>query len=395
MSQLTRPAQRSGSVPSQRSTGAAGLRAGLDARFAAARYDGVGRYVVALLDGLLALPDGPALLALWPAREEVRHHLPPDGREGGSGVLRRVSASASPESLRGMVEPLVRLRGEALDVWHAPFPAGPLPPRRPLVVTVHDCIPERGLWPGNRARLLLYRAAVWSATRRAAAVIVPSESTAADVVRFYGVSPRRIDVVPMGQRDRGWPGDAMVAAELRALGLEPGEYLLSIGRPRPHKGYATLARALAQLPPARRPLWVHVGRPDPRLPDGHAELAGALGVRLRSLRDVPEAALAALYRGAALVALPSVLEGFGLPLLEAMAAGAPVLASDIQPFRIAGGSVPRLVTPDPAAWAAALDEALRDTAWQRAARRDGPHQAARFPWSETARRTAEIYARVA
>ncbi len=366
------------------------LRVGVDARFAAARYDGVGRYAVALLDGLLRLPGHPELLAPWPAAEPVRHRLP--DHDGG---LCRIPARAAPETASGQVE-LARLqRRHPVDVWHAPFPAGPLPLRRPLVVTVHDCIPERRLWPGNRGRLLLYRAAVWTALRGAAAVIVPSESTAADVARFYPVRRERIEVVPMGQEARHRPDEAAVAAALAELGLPAGGYLLTVGRPRPHKGYAILARALAELPRASRPVWVHVGRPDPRLPDSHAELARELGVELRELRDLSDATLAALYGGAALVALPSRLEGFGLPLLEAMAAGAPVLASDIQPFRATGGEVARFVAPGERAWAAALGEALADSAWQAAARRDGPCQAARFPWSATAERTAAVYARVA
>jgi glycosyltransferase involved in cell wall biosynthesis len=368
------------------------VQVGVDARFAAARYDGVGRYTVALLEGLLRLPAGPAVLALWPQVEEVRHALAPDDERR----LRRLPVHAAPETARGQWELLRGLRGERLDVWHQPFPAGPLPPRVPRVVTVHDCIPERGHWPGNPRRLYLYRAAVWSAVRGAAAVVVPSESTAADVARIYGVPHRRIEVIPMGQAERERPDDQAVAAELAALAVEPGGYLLTVGRPRPHKGYALLARALGALPGERRPLWVHVGRPDPRLPDGHEEVAHALGVPLRSLRDITDATLAALYRGARLVALPSRLEGFGLPLLEAMAAGAPVLAADIQPFRATGGEVARLVPAgDERTWAAALCEALGDTAWQVRARQDGPAQAARFPWSETARRTAELYARVA
>jgi glycosyltransferase involved in cell wall biosynthesis len=101
--------------------------------------------------------------------------------------------------------------------------------------------------------------------------------------------------------------------------------------------------------------------------------------------------LLALYRGAALVAVPSLIEGFGFPLLEGLAAGAPVLASDIQPLRAGGGSAARYVEGCEEAWAAELQTALGDSAWRTASVQTGPVQAEKFPWRTTAEATLAVY----
>src|SRR5260221_299206 len=126
-------------------------------------------------------------------------------------------------------------------------------------------------------------------------------------------------------------------------------------------------------------------------PSGSRSTSARLGVALVRLEGVSDAELLAVYRGAELVAIPSVMEGFGLPLLEALAAGTPVLAADIQPFRAAGDGVVRLAGSGDDAWAEALRSALDDRVWQASARRDGPLQAARFPWSACAAATLDVY----
>jgi glycosyltransferase involved in cell wall biosynthesis len=114
-------------------------------------------------------------------------------------------------------------------------------------------------------------------------------------------------------------------------------------------------------------------------------------VRLQGLVGIDDEDLLALYRGATLVAVPSVVEGFGFPLLEALAAGAPVLATPIQPLRAVGGEVARYLPGEEADWAAALAGALGDAAWQEQARRAGPLRAGEFPWVAAARLTLSVY----
>ncbi len=112
---------------------------------------------------------------------------------------------------------------------------------------------------------------------------------------------------------------------------------------------------------------------------------------MTGLVGISDDELLAVYRGAALVAVPSVIEGFGFPLLEALAAGAPVLASDIQPLRFGGGSAARYVDGGEEAWAAALQASLGDDAWRSSSMQTGPAQALKFPWRTTAEATLAVY----
>jgi glycosyltransferase involved in cell wall biosynthesis len=368
------------------------MRVGLDARFSSARYDGVGRYVVVLLAELLRLPgdDAPDVVAVYPgAGDPPRHPLPQvDPRLTILHPRRSVTA----ESPWAQLELPLAARRQHLDAWHSPFPAVPLLLPAPVVVTSHDCIPERFPAYFGTARRALYRGGVWTSMKRARLVIAPSQMSADDLTRFYRVPPQRIRVVPHGV-DMPPSSDPAQDAQHRArLGVADG-YVLIVGRPRPHKGYTTLVRALAGMAPAERPHLVRVGRPDPRLPDGHEEEARRLGVELTGLQGISDEELLALYRGAALVAVPSRVEGFGLPLLEALAAGAPVLAAAIQPLQASGGEAARYVAPpeDEGAWGEALSAALGDTAWRAAAAVTGPTRASLFPWVASARGTLAVY----
>lgn len=364
------------------------MRVGLDARFSSARYDGVGRYVGALLHELLALPDAPDTLAVWPRDDDPpRHPLPaPDGR------LRalRLRRGGAPESPWAQLELPLAARRARLDVWHSPFPAAPLLVPAPVVVTHHDCIPERYPQYFTRAQRAVYRAGVWSSARRARLVITPSRMSADDLTAHYGVKPERIRVVPHGVELPPPPQPEEERARRIALRV-PDSYVLIVGRPRPHKGYAALVRALAAMPAAERPALVRVGRPDPRLPDGHEAEAARGGVALTALQGIADEDLLALYRGATLVAVPSAVEGFGFPLLEALAAGAPVLASDIQPLRSVGAEVARYLPNDEADWPQAVATALGDGAWQDRARVDGRQRACEFPWRRAAQSTCAVY----
>ena len=364
------------------------MRVGLDARFSSARYDGVGRYVAALLRELLALPDGPDCVAVWPRDDDPpRHPLPtPDGHL----TALRPRRGGAPESPWAQVELPLAARRARLDVWHSPFPAVPLLVPAPVVLTNHDCIPERFPDYFTRTQRAVYRAGVWSSAKRSRLVIAPSRMSAEDLTRFYGVKPERIRVVPHGVDPAPPPQpDAERERRLR-LGVSDG-YVLIVGRPRPHKGYSALIRAIAQLPTGARPAVVRVGRPDPRLPDGHEAEAARGGVVLQALAGIDDDDLLALYRGAAVVAVPSVVEGFGLPLAEALAAGAPVLASDIQPLRSVGGETARYLPDDRDDWPAAISAALTDSAWQREARVEGPRRSGQFTWTAAAQQTLAVY----
>jgi glycosyltransferase involved in cell wall biosynthesis len=367
------------------------MRVGLDARFSSARYDGVGRYVTMLLRELLSLDGAPDILAVWPRDDDPpRHPLPtPDG-PGGHLTALRPKHGGAPESPWAQVELPLAARRARLDAWHSPFPAVPLLVPAPVVVTHHDCIPERFPEYFTRAQRAVYRTGVWTSAKRSRLVITPSELSADDLTRYYGVKRERIRVVPHGVEPPPPQQPDEERRRRRDLGVSDG-YVLIVGRPRPHKGYARLIRAIAQLPPGERPTIVRVGRPDPRLPDGHDVEAARGGVALQALEGIADEDLLALYRGATLVAVPSAVEGFGFPLLEALAAGAPVLASDIQPLRSVGAEVARYLPSEEADWPAAIGAALGDSRWQAAARVDGPRRASEFAWKTAAQSTLSVY----
>jgi glycosyltransferase involved in cell wall biosynthesis len=267
------------------------------------------------------------------------------------------------------------------------------------VVTVHDLIHLR--FPGQRTRLELAYARwmIGRATRLAARVLAVSETTASELAERFGVERGRVDVIVNGVDDafrRELP-EAELAATLAGLGLAPG-YLLFVGNPKPHKNLERLLEAYAQLRAGRAatPVLVLAGdRDGDRSPvPGWIAAAGLEGSVVR-LGHLPAERLPALYRGAAVLVQPSLWEGFGLPVAEAMAAGVPVVAAERGALPEVAGDAARMVDPDdPAAIAAAIAGLLDDPAATAELGRRGRARAAAYRWQETARRTLAVYRRV-
>jgi glycosyltransferase involved in cell wall biosynthesis len=265
-----------------------------------------------------------------------------------------------------------RARGAGIDLLHCPtFRAPPRLPV-PLVVTVLDLAILRYPEAFNRWTRTYSRFFVPRAVRAAARVITISEFTKREVTELLGVPEERIRVIPLASGDEFRPDGA--AAE--------GDYVLAVGTLEPRKNLARLAEG-AQL--AGVELRVVGARGW-----GGVEARGA-GVRW--LGHVPDGELAELYRGALCVAYPSLYEGFGLPLLEAMACGAAVVTSRGSATEEVADGAAVLVDPlDPASIATGLEEAI--------SRRDelarlGRQRAASFSWDRVAEQTVEVYREVA
>jgi glycosyltransferase involved in cell wall biosynthesis len=293
--------------------------------------------------------------------------------------------------------PLRALRLGA-DVLHVPGGTpGPFLSPVPTVMTVHDLAPTRdpALLPHARSRWYWGRL-VPRAARRAAAVLVPSAATGRDVVALARVRQARVHVarwgVPLALDD----ASAAPASEVRWTYELPESYVLYVGTIDRRKDYPTLLAALERLGPE-----IHLvvagtliaGRTD--FPERVARLG--LGDRVRVLGYVPERDLPGLYRGAAVFVYPSFYEGFGLPVLEAMACGTPVVTYRTTSLPEVAGDAAMLLDPpvDAETLADALDRVIRDVELRRCLVARGLARVAGFDWRATAAVTARVYEAVA
>jgi len=295
----------------------------------------------------------------------------------------------------GLPVPLDRLV-PGFDLFHGlNFLLPPLS-RAAGVVTVHDLnFLVNPRWaPVELGRFL--RRAVPASVRRANLVVADSRATAADIVRLLKADPARVRVVYGGVELLSTlpPADGL----LDAFGLEPG-FILFIGRVEPRKNLPGLIAAYNLLrqkyPDTARPL-VIVGAPGWLYDDFLAALAASpFRADIRWLRGLSDAEVAALLGQAGVLVYPSFYEGFGLPVLEAMAAGVPVVTSNRASLPEVAGDAAWLVDPeDPAAMAEAVHAALTDEAARARAIAAGRARAANFTWEAAAETLLEAYREV-
>ncbi|HEX5223640.1 MAG TPA: glycosyltransferase family 1 protein [Solirubrobacteraceae bacterium] len=280
-------------------------------------------------------------------------------------------------------------RSERADVLHSLASIAPLRPAVTDVVTLHDVTfmhtPTFGRLTTAGMSVL-----VRSAARNAAALITGSEAAREEVSSVLGIEQARLTVVHHGY-EPARAANATDAATLRArFDLDAASrVVLCVAAKRPHKNQELLVRAAAQLPPDVT--IVLAGHPEPYEQELRA-LAASLGVqeRVRFVDYVPDADLEGLWRASACAAFPTLGEGFGLPVLEALAHGLPVAASDLAVLREVGGDAVHYFDPRSAGSAAgAIGAALADPAAASA----GPARAARFTWEAAADATCEVYER--
>jgi glycosyltransferase involved in cell wall biosynthesis len=270
--------------------------------------------------------------------------------------------------------PAVERATGPVDVTHATTSAIPATDA-PLVATVHDlAFLEHPEWFTPRG-LRLFRVGLRLARTRARLVLCPSGTTA-DACRRAGFDERVLRIVPWGV-DLGVAGSEEVERVRRAYRLE-GPYILSVGTHEPRKNIAALERAFSEL-----------GRDDLTLalvgPEGwHQEERPSSGDGVRRLGFVPSDDLQGLYRGAAAFCYPSLLEGFGLPVLEAMAQGTPVVTSALGATAELAGSAALTVEPSPGPIAVALRRLLDDPGLAAELREAGPERARDYAWSRCA-----------
>jgi len=281
-----------------------------------------------------------------------------------------IETDIGPGAVHRCLELARLIRSTGAGVMYIPYPTfTPLIRPCPVVVTLHDCTIERDVrFAGSWHRQAQLTVATKAAVRRAAAITAPSEASMADIRRHYPSAPNPT-LVPNGVDLTQFTGVAAdsVAAARQLYGL-PDQFVLAIGAHRPHKNHEVLVRALAGLPPSISV--VIVGYFDPSFHQPLPALISRLGLesRVRLVPEVSDSLLPAVYRAASAFAFPSLAEGFGMPVLEAMASGIPVVASDIPPVAEVTGSAATLVSPtNVAAWTSAIAAILADPAlaWRR------------------------------
>jgi glycosyltransferase involved in cell wall biosynthesis len=388
------------------------MKVGLDATPLLGPQTGVGRYVAALAGALAALPGPePEEVALVPFSWRGTADLPrvvatlegdPAPRAGRLRCgRRRVPARLLQAAWTRLPVPPVEWLAGPVDVFHATNYVAPPARRAASVVTVHDLsylrYPEMVTAASARYLELVPRA-----LRRGAVVCTPTAAVAAEVADTYRLAPERLVVTPLGVGPAWRRAVAPDPAWLAAHEL-PERYLLFVGTREPRKNLPTLLAAYRALlagrvPPGAGPGAAGTGVPPLVLagPPGWGEaldLAGLPPGAVRTPGYLAEEDLASLVAGAAALAFPSWYEGFGLPALEALACGTPVVASDLPALREVLAEQAELVPPgDADALADALLRVLDDPGGEpaRAARRA---QAAGFTWDACARASLAAYHR--
>jgi glycosyltransferase involved in cell wall biosynthesis len=286
------------------------------------------------------------------------------------------------------------------DVLFAPNFIPP-PTERPFVVTVHDV--AFALFPETASHLSpRWHAGFRSGIGRAARVLVPSAATRDDLVERFDIAKDRVRVIPLGVEPARATSDADVERVKRRFSIE-GPYVLFVGGIERRKNLPALIRAFASVPQDLGIVLVLAGGAVARDPGASRELRTAVGGLPENVRRrvaptgyVSEEDKAALLSGAEALVYPSTYEGFGFPVLEAMAAGTPVLTSDRSSLPEVAGDAALLVDPSSEeAIARGIERLLTDAELRTRLRDAGVERVRSYTWDRTARETAEALHAVA
>ena len=364
---------------------------GIDFRSALGQATGVGRYVRNLVRHMLEQGTDERFV-LFVDREGEEGSLPLDRSNVSHRTLTLPALQNYFTWLQLRLPPSLWRR--PVDLFHFPFYTMPLLSIGPAVVTIHDLTFElHPEWFSRRSRLSTRRFARLAA-RRATAILTVSEWSKKDLVEIYGVDPQRVHVIypAVGEWNDEESRDSGESVAQR-LGV-PGPFVLHVGSIHTRRNLARLLRAVARLRQTGEDLAVIlVGKVEYPYPDVERMIcdAGMSGAAVHA-GYLPDADLRALYGEARLLAVPSLYEGFGLPGVEAMALGTPVVAANTSCFPEVLGDGALLVDPlDEEALADAIRRAAQEGTEREALRERGRRRAARYSWERAAKETLAVY----
>lgn len=376
------------------------MRIGIDYTAAVQQRAGIGRYTRELVRAISWLDQANRYVLLqaargakvaagsWPANFDV-HSLPLTDHQ--VAVLWQRFRLPLP----------VELVAGRIAVFHSPDFVLPPTWRARTVLTVHDLSFLTTPHTADPALRRYLMASVPRSIARADHILADSESTRRDLVQHLGVEPERTTVVYPGVGSQFKPLELQAVREVRARYKLEGPFVLAVGTLQPRKNYPALIEA-----------WARLREVDPALASVGLVIAGGRGwlydeidatierlevaTRVRLLGFVPEEDLPALYNAAAAVAMPSLYEGFGIPVIEALACGTPVVASNVSSLPEASGDAALLVPPDDVdALAKALRRLLTDDELRATLRQRGFAHAQHFTWEAAARTVLNVYSELA
>jgi glycosyltransferase involved in cell wall biosynthesis len=357
------------------------MRPILDARTVNDHYPGIGRYTFELARALATLSDLTLLVNPLQASQEL---------DLSSLSAQCVAVPHSPRSLQQQWVVPAQIRRAHANVYHSPYYLMPYVPGLPTVVTAYDLIPLRFPEGFSAAQRAVYGLTHQLAFRAAWKIISLCESARQSFMEQFHLPAHKIVVIPPGLGPEFAPRPAEAVAAFRGQRRLPRDYVLTLGSNKPHKNLPRLVRAYAALPADAPPL-VIAGPEDARYSETRAA-ASPLGGRVLFLGRVPEAQLPLLYAGATIFVQPSLMEGFGLPVVEAMACGTPVVCSEAPGLVEAAGGAAILFDPrQPDAITQALSTALADSTLRTDLRARGLRRVQTLTWSRAAEATLKVY----
>jgi glycosyltransferase involved in cell wall biosynthesis len=377
------------------------MKIGIDTTSAVMQGGGIGRYTRELVQATLAQdtaneyvlfsappPSSKSLEALFPANGRVTHKIAPVSEQWLYRMWYRARLPISMQRFTGK-----------LDLFHSPdFVLPPVSGNIPTLLTVHDLsfvhFPE--VYPQVLVNYL-NKVVPWS-VGRATHILADSEATKQDLMAVWQVPSEKVSVLYSGVSDlfARVEDEGMITAVRHKYNLGEAPYLLSVGTVQPRKNYQMLIQAFAPLA-NRFPHNLYIAGGKGWLYDemmAEIEKQG-LTDRVRFIGFVDDADLPTLYSAADLYLFPSIYEGFGLPMLEAMACGVPVIASDVSSLPEVGEGTAVLLPPhDPAKWTQKINELLADSEQQKQMTTAGYKQVQRFSWEKAATQLLLIYQRL-